>query len=286
MLIVRFWGGLGNQLFQYAFMEYLKLNNREVYADISDFKYHQHHYGYEIEKIFGCDVDKANQKQIAALAINHNRLTTKILEKLWGLRICKRSEFYETYVPLNIEASTIASDTYFSGWWQNIYYVEPVQSILRKKLIFNTPLQGKNLEYYKRFQSAETVSVHVRRQDYLHEKNFEGVCGTAYYDQAIEYMKAKLADPVFLFFSDDIEWCKNNFGKKEENYYIDWNLGNNSFKDMQLMSLCKNNIIANSTFSWWSAWLNSNDKKMVIMPRQWNRLSTSDSLAWEGWLRM
>lgn len=286
MLIVRFLGGLGNQLFQYAFMEYLKLNNSEVYADISDFQYHKHHYGYELEKIFGCDVAKADKKQIASLSINHNKLAIKIPEKLLGIRICKKSEFYESLVPLNIIASSITSDIWFSGWWQNTYYIEKVQDILRQKLVFHVPLQGKNLECYKQMQNTETVSVHIRRQDYLKDTNFAGICGIDYYHRAVEYMKEKLEKPVFLFFSDDIEWCKGNFGNREENCYIDWNSGSDSFKDMQLMSLCKNNIIANSTFSWWGAWLNSYDRKIVIMPRQWTRLSGSGTLAWKGWLRM
>lgn len=285
MLIVKFNGGLGNQLFQYAFYEYLKLNNQEVYADISDFEYHRHHYGYELEKVFTCEVAKAGHKQCHALAIEHNTLIVKVLEKVLKINISKKSEFFEMNRISGMEAVPILFDVYFSGYWQNARYVDMTQKILREKLTFRDPLQGKNLECYERLKDVNTVSVHIRRKDYLQNKNLGGICQKPYYDEAMNYMKDKLAKPVFLFFSDDIEWCEREFGKTPENYYVDWNIGEDSFKDMHLMSLCKNNIIANSSFSWWGAWLNNNSEKIVIMPKQWTKFSDSTVMS-PGWIRM
>lgn len=285
MLIVKFEGGLGNQLFQYAFLEYLKLNNQEVYADISDYKYHEHHYGYEIEKVFGCDIKKADKKQIHTLAIEHNNLAIKTLEKVLRIQIYKKNEFNELDRIGVVNAGPILRDIYFSGYWQNVYYVNMTQTVLRDKLTFKESVQGKNLECYEHFKGVNTVSVHIRRKDYLHNVNLGGICQKHYYDEAINYMKEKLTDPVFFFFSDDIDWCKSEFGETPENYYVDWNIGKDSFRDMQLMSLCKNNIIANSSFSWWGAWLNSNIKKIVIMPKQWTKFWDSTTMS-PGWLRM
>lgn len=285
MLIVKVEGGLGNQIFQYAFYEFLKLNNEEVYVDISDFSYHRHHYGYEIEKVFDCEIEKAEIKQTHALTIEHNNIVVKVLEKLLKVRISKKSEFYEFNRISLIGAVPIKNDTYFSGYWQNVYYIEAIEKVLRDKLKFREPLQGKNLECYERFKGLNTVSVHVRRKDYLQNANLGGICTKSYYDEAISYMKEKLENLVFIFFSDDIEWCKREFGESTVNYYVDWNTGEDSFKDMQLMSYCNNNIIANSTFSWWGAWLNSNNDKIVIMPKQWTKFSDSTVMS-PGWIRM
>lgn len=285
MLIVKFEGGLGNQLFQYAFFEYLKLNNQKVYADISDFEYHRHHYGYEIEKVFGCEIEKAGKKQIRTLTVEHNNLIIRVLEGAFKIKICKRSEFSELNRISVVEAVPIMFDTYFSGYWQNVYYIDKVKSFLRDKLTFKNSIQGKNLECYERFKGIDTVSIHIRRKDYLLNENLGGICQKRYYEEAINYMKEKLSSPVFLFFSDDIDWCKHEFGENSENYYVDWNVGEDSYKDMQLMSLCKNNIIANSSFSWWGAWLNNNNNKIVIMPKRWTRFSDSKAMS-PGWIRM
>lgn len=284
MLIVRFEGGLGNQLFQYAFLEYLKLNNSDVYADVSDYVIHRYHNGYEIEKVFGCEIRKAEKEQVLSMTMKHDNFVVRALEKALRIRICKQSEFYELDRSLIIEPVSIGIDTYFSGYWQNVHYVEAVQGILREKLKFREALQGKNRTCYECFKGMNTVSVHVRRADYLKNKNLGGICDKSYYVKAMEYMVKRLPKPVFLVFSDDIEWCKREFGSADK-YYIDWNTGKDSFLDMYLMSLCKNNIIANSTFSWWGAWLNANSEKIVIMPKQWTRFSDSKLMS-PGWIRM
>ncbi len=285
MLIVKFNGGLGNQLFQYAFFEYLRLNGQKVYADLSDYQYHYHHYGYEIEKVFGCRLERAGKKQIRALAIDHDYLIVKCLEKVLRIKICKESEFYELNRISVIEGGPIEADTYFSGYWQNVHYVHSTENVLRKRLVFKEPMRGKDWEWFEQFKHRDTVSVHVRRKDYLQNKNLGGICTEPYYMRAIDYMRARLYKPMFIFFSDDIEWCRDRFREHMDTYYVDWNKGKDSYKDMRLMSLCKNNIIANSSFSWWGAWLNDNKDKIVIMPKRWTRYSDSTVMS-PGWVRM
>ena len=108
-----------------------------------------------------------------------------------------------------------------------------------------------------------------------------------YYEKAINYVKNKIEGPVFFIFSNDIDWCKENFSF-EEAYFVDWNIGEKSFRDMQLMSSCKHNIIANSSFSWWGAWLNNNLDKIIIAPSKWlndERVDIDDIIP-EGWIKI
>ena len=131
------------------------------------------------------------------------------------------------------------------------------------------------------------ISIHVRRDDYLSSKyvsGFGGICTIEYYNKAVERIKEEVIDPVFYIFSDDINWCRENL-KLEQGVFIDWNTGKESWQDMFLMSQCKHNIIANSSFSWWGAWLNSNSEKIVIAPRiWWNGLK--DDVVPDSWIRI
>ena len=114
-----------------------------------------------------------------------------------------------------------------------------------------------------------SVSIHIRRGDYLVCDLLKNLLPLFYYEAAIKYILEKVESPIFFIFSNDIEWCKNNLKINFPTYYIDWNKGKESFRDMQLMSLCKYNIIANSSFSWWSVWLNNNEEKNIIAPKRW-----------------
>lgn len=127
----------------------------------------------------------------------------------------------------------------------------------------------------EQIRASNSVSLHVRRGDYVSNQKIKkdaltpsGVCTEKYYFNAIEYIQAQIENPEFFVFSDDIEWCRQNL-RLESAHYADWNVGKESFVDMQLMSCCKHNIISNSTFSWWGAWLNGNPGKMVLVPDKW-----------------
>jgi hypothetical protein len=128
----------------------------------------------------------------------------------------------------------------------------------------------RNLTVRDKILSSNSVSIHVRRGDYLQLINERLlVCDSHYYERAIDEIARRIENPCFFIFSDDIEWCKIQFSYLPEKTFIDWNRNFNSYKDMHLMSLCKYNIIANSSFSWWAAWLNNYPQKIVIAPRLW-----------------
>jgi hypothetical protein len=131
---------------------------------------------------------------------------------------------------------------------------------------------SKNFEIIDKINSTNSVSIHIRRGDYITDKYasiYDGVCGVEYYDRAIKHILSKIENPIFFVFSDDCEWVKNNIDVPNANF-IEWNLGKNSYIDMFLMNQCKHNIIANSTFSWWGAYNNSNLRDgIVISPVKW-----------------
>ena len=121
-------------------------------------------------------------------------------------------------------------------------------------------------DYLEPINKSNSVSLHVRRGDYLNLKNI-GVLDVDYYIKAVEYIRKNVEKPTFYIFSDDLEWCKNSLGFLDDCIYVDWT--QTEIDDLKLMSFCRHNIIANSSFSWWGAWLNQNPKKTVIAPKGW-----------------
>jgi hypothetical protein len=143
---------------------------------------------------------------------------------------------------------------------------------IRKDFTFVHPPSSQNQTTITMIQNSESVSVHIRRWDYLQWNNihYHGVCSLEYYQQAIHHIQWSISNPRFFFFSDDIQWVKENIKTgNQDDVYVDHNTGDQSREDMRLMSLCKHNIIANSSFSWWGAWLNTNNKTIIIAPKNW-----------------
>lgn len=150
-------------------------------------------------------------------------------------------------------------------------------------------MSEKSQHLAEKIKDQITVSVHIRRGDYLqgNNLNYHGICGMDYYQNAIEYLQKKEKNLTFVFFSDDIERVKENFAMGSA-YFVDRNVGKDAWQDMQLMSLCKHNIIANSSFSWRGAWLNANPEKIVIAPKHWfaNPELTDQDIVPESWIRL
>jgi len=172
------------------------------------------------------------------------------------------SMFYENYLE--------NSDIYFNGYWLNIDYYIDIMDSVNEAFTFRNDLDNKNKEMLKNINSCCSVSIHIRRGDYV-GPIYENLT-FKYYENAIKLMESKLhGDLSYFIFSDDIKWVKDNFSFPENRkcYFIDWNKGENSYIDMQLMSNCKHNIIANSSFSWWASLLNRFDEKIIITPKNY-----------------
>lgn len=284
MLVVRVLGGVGNQLFQYAFYEFLKLNNEEVYLDISSYKIQKYHYGYELDKLFDLDYQDYQGTQFAHC--DRNRFGYRAIRKFLGITLSRESDYYENNKAALVRNRKIPGDVYFDGFWQDVHYVQQVDD-LREKLKFREfDLNEKNRKLVEFICSQTTVSVHVRRGDYLKHQELFGCCDESYYAAAIDYIQKEIKPDAFVFFSDDINWCREKYSSMPQVRFVDWNTGEESYLDMYLMSLCSHNIIANSTFSWWGAYLNKNRHKRVVLPAKWSNNMDENHFACEDWIKL
>jgi hypothetical protein len=184
----------------------------------------------------------------------------------------------------------IRDDCYYDGYWQSEKYFKPVENELRNELKLILNLNCENAKLLDDISNSESVSMHIRRGDYITVKNnFRrfAICSLEYYKQCMDLFVNKLNNPIFYVFSADVDWAKDNF-KGDQFRFIVYNLDCPDI-DLFLMSRCKNNIIANSSFSWWGAWLNQNNEKIVIAPKNWYNGKINDSaidLIPETWIRI
>ena len=178
---------------------------------------------------------------------------------------------------------------FYFGNWQSYKYFKNAETPVREKFSFNTSLISKNTEELaNEMNSCNSVSIHIRRDDYMSEKFIDGlgsVCNEEYYRNAINYILDNVKDTRFYVFTDDHKWVSENL-KVNSATFVKFNCNENSWQDMFLMSKCKHNIIANSTFSWWGAWLNCFQDKIVIAPKRWWSTLKKDDVIPEDWVRL
>lgn len=268
MKIVNIIGGLGNQMFQYALLVGLRETlHEDIFVDDSNFKTYQLHNGLELERIFPI-VLKRSEKVIPHI----KNLTLSRYVYHFFHSFCQKGMYEYLDFRYNDEVySKKVFDCYYSGYWHNYRYVMPFREKLLKEFDFSIPLEDVNEKIKQKMLAGQSVGIHVRRGDYLKEKQYQGICEIDYYQKSIELLKEKFDVPTFYIFSNDMDWCKDNLGPivGERVEYVDWNKGKESYRDMQLMTYCKGLIIANSSFSWWGAFLNQIKDKLIIAPRHW-----------------
>lgn len=263
MLIIEVSGGLGNQMFQYALYTKLKEMGKDVRLDLSIYKNEHSVRKFELD-IFQVDYQEATVKEIRKYK------KPDLLKKMFPLKL--KEKIYTENLDAGYQPIIFSlEDIYLSGYWQCEQYFEDIRELLLKKFSFPSAKSIINGELYSKIKSFQSVSIHVRRGDYLTEQNarvYGNICTLQYYRNAISYMKKEIKDAVFFLFTNDIDWVKKHI--YEENMIIvDCNNGNRDYLDMFYMSQCRHNIIANSSFSWWGAWLNQNEDKIVISPEKW-----------------
>ena len=288
MKIVSLNNGLGNQMFQFAFYLLIKnkYNNDIVKLDTSWFQFFDAHNGYELEKIFHIEAPYSIQKENVFLFSGFG-LFGRIKRKFFWKRSSEiiESKSQQFYFSNDLYGKE-GQNNYYLGFWQSYKYFESISNLVQRNFTFPSLTENKNLELYSLIESnkAKTVSIHVRRGDYLKNKDLLESCNLDYYKNAIKKIEEVVEEPLYLIFSNDMNWCKENL-KLFNAKYIDWNTSHQAYRDMQLMSLCANNIIANSTFSWWGAFLNSNDNKTVIAPKYWIDGEAKDLIP-KDWIRI
>ncbi|MBD5496872.1 MAG: alpha-1,2-fucosyltransferase [Lachnospiraceae bacterium] len=273
MLMLQMTGGIGNQMFVYAM--YKALENLGKQVCIEDFT-HYKDIGRKdnlLEKIFELTYRKGEREEYCRLTDSSLLPWHRIRRKLFG----RRQKVYEEKEAIVFEREVFEQeDAYLIGYWQSERYFESVKEELSREFTFDWEhFPPEALRYREQMKKTNSVSLHVRRGDYLNDKFapiYGGICTDEYYRGAEEYLQKKYGDCVFYLFTDDIEWGKEAAG--ENRVLVDCAGSDDAYVDMALMSCCKHHIIANSSFSWWGAWLNPNPDKTVIAPAKW--LNTSD----------
>jgi len=284
MLIVKVIGGLGNQMFQYAFGQYLIKQGFVVKYDISDFENYSLR-NYRLKEVFDIDLPLAEMNERENIKDSSQFFFPKIRRKLIGK---KKSHITEKNFDIN--KLNKSKDYYLGGYWNNWYYVNCVDKLIRKKFQVVNSLTPKGSILLKEIENTESVGIHFRRGDYVANKKVNkthGLCGMDYYNRAVNFFIQELTNPVFYIFSDDIKWVKENF--KITDYAVKYIENTKDFDDLQLMYSCKHNIIANSTFSWWGAWLNDNPNKRIVAPKRWFRNYKKDKriqILPEEWIKI
>lgn len=288
MKIVKYIGGLGNQMFIYAFSVALRETfGQEILADTHYYKSHSFHNGLEIERVFGIKLKEARLRDKLRLGwyfpnywvdyhlLYHlpNRQGT-VREKAGG--------------EVDFGLLDDASDKLYDGFWQSYAYFERYKSVIQDEFTFPAFDSGdvQNSELSQTLQMDEdSVGIHIRRGDYLKNRKYRGLCGVEYYQEAIAYVQERTRNPRFYLFSDDIAWVQEHIYpllEGSEVTVINWNHGPNSYKDMQLMSMCHNLIIANSSFSWWAAYL-AKEVKTVVAPEKWINSHRAFRIQYKDW---
>lgn len=272
VVIVRIYNGLGNQMFQYALGRHLALlNDAELKLDISAFrndplrKYELHHLSIAESLV---DID---------LSAN--------IEEMELTRVVQKDRFFDPAVLLT------RGNIYLRGYWQTEKYFSDIRPILQKEFELKASPDERNLELLSAITATDSVALHVRRSDYVSNPtstDHHGVLPVQYYQEAIRRISDRVAQPVFFIFSDDPEWCEDNIKPHAQTFYVDTNDASQGQEDLRLMKQCKHFIIANSSFSWWGAWLSKNPDKIVIAPQRWfakPQIDTRDMIP-AGWIRI
>ena len=262
MIIIKIKGGLGNQLFQYAVGRALAIHHRlPLKLDLTIFKTYKLH-RYLLDQ-FAIQAEIATEDEIIKLKGRNNVLFSALrkagLVKRKSYLKEKRSSYFDASVFKN-------DDVYLDGYWQNELYFSDIREELLRDLTSISSMSDLGVVYMEGIKKRNSVSLHVRRGNYLNLKNFN-VLDIDYYMKAVEYIRKNVEKPTFFIFSDDLEWCKNSLGFLDNCVFVDST--RTEIDDLKLMSFCQHNIIANSSFSWWGAWLNQNCKKTVIAPKDW-----------------
>ncbi|MGF7215635.1 hypothetical protein GGR92_001775 [Spirosoma lacussanchae] len=290
MIISKITSGLGNQLFQYALARHLSLkNNTPLYFDLGFYDMKNPN---NTARQFKLDHFHIHYKTIARKTSIYLAKSTKLLPNRslppvvsWVRE--KQHHFDESVLRKR------AGCTILQGYWQSEKYFRDVAATLRQDLVFKEATCPDFLRQKQAVLASNLpVSVHVRRGDYVHHPEFSqsfGFIGIDYYRNAIEQMKAAHGDCTFFVFSDDTDWVKEHMQFIPDPYFVDNKGADSDIYDLELMSLCQHNIIANSSYSWWGAWLNNNTEKTVIAPRVWYRnkpdWNTKD-LVPESWVKL
>ncbi len=274
MIICRLSGGLGNQLFQYAAARRLSLiHNTELVLDLNWFKHVPRKSSVRVYELLHYPISArvASVEESRLLSRYHGRLAKFMpFAKPW-------QAYFENGIQFNSAVLNLPDNSYLCGYWQSYKYFEDVAKIIGNELITNEPLQEEDVKVMNSIVAAgsRSVAVHIRRADYVNLKSasdFHGVCSVDYYNSAFNILSEDIKSPHFFVFSDDMDWVRKNIIFPGDVTFVSHNSADTAFQDLRLITFCNHKVIANSSFSWWGAWLTANggtSTGIVIAPRRW-----------------
>lgn len=289
MDIIIICNGLGNQMSQYAFY----LQKKDISKSTYFIPFCRDHNGFELHTIFKIAekeiiVQKLLYMLFRILLTDKVKIITTPVKKIlnfFNCRIIRENFDYNFNKNYLIPSKGI---TFYYGGWHTEKYFSNVKETLLSTYKFDDLKEIENIGYIKDINNSNSISLHVRRGDFLNSSNinlFGGVCTKEYFEEAISKIESKIDNPHFFVFSNDMDWVKQNL-RMNKVTYVTCNIGSNSWKDMYLMSLCKHNIVPNSTFSWWGAWLNKNPHKIIISPTRFLNNDKHTDVYPDSWIKI
>ena len=300
MIAVNVNAGLANQMFHYAFGRGLINKGYDVFFDQINFRYRKEWIfeNIRLQDAFpNIEIKEMPKGKFKWICIHETNKVSKglrlIMINFHNLIGDEKYIFETDYGYISDIEGKITKNCILKGFWQSEKYFAHCKDDIRKQFSFLPFDEKKNIAIMNKMEKENSVAIHLRKgADYLQSELMgKGLCGVEYYIKAIEYIKQNVDNPVFYVFTDNPEWVKNNLPKFDY-ILVDWNevAGKKNFRDMQLMSCAKHNIIANSTYSWWGAWLNPNHNKIVIGPTKFfnpiNKIFSSSDIMCEDWVRI
>jgi len=290
MIIVKLKGGLGNQLFQYALGRSLSTAHKvEFKIDISIFKTYKLH-AYSIGP-FNIQKNIASHEEVKALTDRKLGIVESLLRRSLHRPAAPASTYIaEKHFHFDPDILELKDGVYLDGYWQSEKYFINITEIIRRQFTVKTQQTGKDKEIAQHISSCDSVNLHIRRGSYLTfpHNNVHGACSMDYYFRCVEHLTGTIKHPHFFIFSDDPQWAYDNLKLSYPVTIIDHNGPEKDYEDLKMMTLCKHHIIANSTFSWWGAWLCKNPQKMIFAPQKWfikDKPDTKDLIP-EGWHKL
>lgn len=272
MIIVKLQGGLGNQMFQYAIGRQLSIiNNTNLKLDLTFLldRTPREHLTFRNYELGAFQINPLIAEKSEVRLFNQNDPISRIKRLFARTKLVREKNLRFQSTILNS-----GDQLYLNGYWQCEKYFDAIRTELLNDFTLKdyslSELHKNHLRIIESINKTNSVSVHFRRGDYVSDKitnSFHGTCSIQFYQDAIKLMAKQVQSPHFFLFSDDPEWILKN--RIINDFPTTVVTTSNMHHDMYLMSLCKHNIIANSSFSWWGAWLNRNPEKMVIAPKRW-----------------
>lgn len=285
-------GGLGNQLFQYAIARRLAFETGQPFRlDLT---------GYDTDTLRAYSLQPFNVRQdVATLEeiVRVKPLTPVPGARLSPSRLLRTRQYSRTWIrerkpyAYDLQIVQARGDVYLEGYWANEKYFTSIEAVIREEFTVTADPEGENLATARAIQGVASVCLHVRRGDYATDaetRSFHGLAPLEYYAEAVTRLTASVRDPHFFVFSDDPDWVRQHLRLEYPTTYVTHNKADKSHEDLRLMALCRHHIIANSSFSWWGAWLGKHPGHMVFAPAKWlNRpeIDTSDATP-AHWVRL